>query len=551
MMKPKKLVVIGGVAGGATAAARARRLDESAEIVLFERGDYISFANCGLPYFVGETITDRDALLVTTPDQFSRRYRIDIRLGAEVIAIDRQGKQVKVRNRRNHRIYCENYDVLILSPGATPIKPPLPGIDSERIFTVRTIPDTEKIKHFIDTKKPKRAVVVGGGFIGLEMTENLKKRGLEVILIELADQVLPSLDLEMAAMIHAHLKDQGIDLRLGTRVTSFLNDSVDLVVITNHGTQVACDLVVLSIGVKPESELAQTAGIAIGAGGGILTDSAMQTSDPHIYAVGDAIEVKDFVGGQAVMIPLAGPANKQGRIAADNALGRASIFRGTQGTSIVKLFDLAVASTGLNESNLKRSEIAYLVSYTDGLSHASYYPGAEVMLIKLLFSPGNGRLLGAQIVGGKGVDKRIDVLATAIRGGMSVFDLEELELAYAPPYSSAKDPVNLAGYHAANILKKDVNVVDWRRLKELSDDTTVILDVRTEREFETDGKIAGAINIPIDQLRDRIDELDRGKTYILVCLAGLRSYLGCRILSASGYDCHSMSGGYMLYRNLN
>ena len=325
----------------------------------------------------------------------------------------------------------------------------------------------------------------------------------------------------------------------------------DLVVITNHVTQVACDLVVLSIGVRPESELAQTAGIAIGAGGGILTDSAMQTSDPHIYAVGDAIEVKDFVGGQAVMIPLAGPANKQGRIAADNALGRASIFRGTQGTSIVKLFDLAVASTGLNESNLKRSEIAYLVSYTDGLSHASYYPGAEVMLIKLLFSPGNGRLLGAQIVGGKGVDKRIDVLATAIRGGMSVFDLEELELAYAPPYSSAKDPVNLAGYHAANILKKDVNVVDWRRLKELSDDTTVILDVRTEREFETDGKIAGAINIPIDQLRDRIDELDRGKTYILVCLAGLRSYLGCRILSASGYDCHSMSGGYMLYRNLN
>ncbi len=551
MMKPKKLVVIGGVAGGATAAARARRLDESAEIVLFERGDYISFANCGLPYFVGETITDRDALLVTTPDQFSRRYRIDIRLGAEVIAIDRQGKQVKVRNRRNHRIYCENYDVLILSPGATPIKPPLPGIDSERIFTVRTIPDTDKIKHFIDTKKPKRAVVVGGGFIGLEMTENLKKRGLEVILIELADQVLPSLDLEMAAMIHAHLKDQGIDLRLGTRVTGFLNDSDDLVVITNHVTQVACDLVVLSIGVRPESELAQTAGIAIGAGGGILTDSAMQTSDPHIYAVGDAIEVKDFVGGQAVMIPLAGPANKQGRIAADNALGRTSIFRGTQGTSIVKLFDLAVASTGLNESNLKRSEIAYLVSYTDGLSHASYYPGAEVMLIKLLFSPGDGRLLGAQIVGGKGVDKRIDVLATAIRGGMSVFDLEELELAYAPPYSSAKDPVNLAGYHAANILKKDVNVVDWRRLKELSDDTTVILDVRTEREFETDGKIAGAINIPIDQLRDRIDELDRGKTYILVCLAGLRSYLGCRILSASGYDCHSMSGGYMLYRNLN
>ena len=551
MMKPKKLVVIGGVAGGATAAARARRLDESAEIVLFERGDYISFANCGLPYFVGETITDRDALLVTTPDQFSRRYRIDIRLGAEVIDIDRQGKQVKVRNRRNHRIYCENYDVLILSPGATPIKPPLPGIDSERIFTVRTIPDTDKIKHFIDTKKPKRAVVVGGGFIGLEMTENLKKRGLEVILIELADQVLPSLDLEMAAMIHAHLKDQGIDLRLGTRVTGFLNDSDDLVVITNHVTQVACDLVVLSIGVRPESELAQTAGIAIGAGGGILTDSAMQTSDPHIYAVGDAIEVKDFVGGQAVMIPLAGPANKQGRIAADNALGRTSIFRGTQGTSIVKLFDLAVASTGLNESNLKRSEIAYLVSYTDGLSHASYYPGAEVMLIKLLFSPGNGRLLGAQIVGGKGVDKRIDVLATAIRGGMSVFDLEELELAYAPPYSSAKDPVNLAGYHAANILKKDVNVVDWRRLKELSDDTTVILDVRTEREFETDGKIAGAINIPIDQLRDRIDELDRGKTYILVCLAGLRSYLGCRILSASGYDCHSMSGGYMLYRNLN
>ena len=311
------------------------------------------------------------------------------------------GQAGKSKKSENQPIYYENFEVLILSLGATPIKPPLPGIDSERIFTVRTIPDTDKINHFIDTKKPQRAVVVGGGFIGLEMTENLKKRGLEVILIELADQVLPSLDIEMAALIHAHLKERGLDLRLKTRVTGFPNDSEDLVVITNHVTQVTCDLVVLSIGVRPECELAQTAGIAIGAGGGILTDAAMQTSDPHIYAVGDAIEVKDFVGGQAVMIPLAGPANKQGRIAADNALGRRSIFRGTQGTSIVKLFDLAAAGTGLNERNLKQSAIPSLVSYTDGLSHASYYPGAEVLLIKLLFSPGDGRLLGAQIAGAR------------------------------------------------------------------------------------------------------------------------------------------------------
>ncbi len=549
-MKPQKLIIIGGVAGGATAAARARRLDESVEIVLFERGDYISFANCGLPYYIGGAISERDNLLVTTSDQFSRRYRVDIRLGAEVIAIDRQHKQVEVKNRKNHRTYWENYDVLILSPGAAPIRPSLPGVNSERIFTIRNIPDTDRIKSFLHMKKPKRAVVVGGGSIGLEMAENLKKSGLEVILIELANQVLPFLDLEMAAMIHGRLKEQGIDLRLETGVTGFRDDAEKLIVITGNASQIPCDLAVLSIGVKPESELAQTAGIKIGARGGIQTDAAMQTSDPHIYAVGDAVEINDFVGGQKVMLPLAGPANKQGRIAADNALGRTSTFRGAQGTSIVKIFDLTVASTGLNETNLKRSEIAYLASYTDGMSHASYYPGAEVMLIKLLFSPGTGRLLGAQIVGGKGVDKRIDVLATAIRGGMSVFDLEELELAYAPPYSSAKDPVNLAGYHAANILKGDVKIVGWRQLQEINDDTVVIVDVRTERELETDGKIAGAINIPLDQLRERIGELDRGKTYILVCLAGLRSYLGCRILSASGYDCQSMSGGYMLYRHL-
>jgi len=549
MVKSKKVLIVGGVAGGATAAARARRLDESAEIVLFERGDYISFANCGLPYYIGGPISERDDLLVTTPDKFSRRYRIDIRLGDEVTAIDRHARRITVRNRKSRRTYREDYDTLILSPGAVPVKPPLPGIESERIFTIRTIPDTDKLKDFLDSRRPKRAVVVGGGFIGLEMTENLKRRGLEVILIELADQVLPSLDPEMAAAVHDHLKEQGVELRLGTGVTGFADESENLVVMTSRMDHEVCDLAVLSIGVRPENELARAAGLAIGAHGGIQTDAAMRTSDPHIYAVGDAAEVTDFVGGKPVLIPLAGPANKQGRIAADNAMGRTSIFRGTQGTSIVKLFDLTAASTGASETSLKRDGTAHLVSYTDGLSHASYYPGAEVMLIKLLFSPGNGRLLGAQIVGGRGVDKRIDVLATAIRGEMSVFDLEELELAYAPPYSSAKDPVNLAGYHAANILKGDVKIADWRRLKAAGDDT-VILDVRTEPELETDGTIPGAVNIPIDQLRDRLGELDHGKTYILVCLAGLRSYLGCRILSAHGYECLSVSGGYMLCRHL-
>ena len=547
MMKSQKLVIVGGVAGGATAAARARRLDEFAEIVVLERGDYISFANCGLPYYIGGAITRRDDLLVTTSEAMRKRYRIDVRTGSEVLSIDRELRQVEVRNLADMSIYREDYDVLILSPGAEPIRPELPGIDSKRIFTIRNIPDTDRIKNFVDSTQPKRAVVVGGGFIGLEMAENLVELGVETTIVEMAPQVMTTLDVEMAALVHAHLVEKGVRLELGNSVTGFREDEAGIVVLTDKDKQWGCDLVILAVGVRPENKLAREAGLELGARGGILTDSAMRTSDPNILAVGDAVEVRNFVDRRGAMIPLAGPANKQGRIAADTAMRRDSRFPGSLGTSIVKVFDLSVAGTGLNETALRQSATAYLKSYTDGQSHASYYPGAELMMIKLLFSPGDGTLLGAQAVGGKGVDKRIDVLATAIRGGMTVYDLEELELAYAPPFSSAKDPVNVAGFHAANILNGDVKCRYWHEINGLDRDTTTILDVRTTGEVEKEGIIEGAENIPIDELRERVDELDPSRTYVLYCLAGLRSYLGCRILTANGFDCYSLSGGYGLY----
>jgi NADPH-dependent 2,4-dienoyl-CoA reductase/sulfur reductase-like enzyme/rhodanese-related sulfurtransferase len=549
-MKNMKLIIVGGVAGGATAAARARRLNEFAEIILFERGDYISFANCGLPYYVGGTIRDRDKLMVTTPEALKKRYRVDVRTGAEVLSIDRQAKQVQVRNLADGSLYHQDYDVLILSPGAEPIRPQVEGIHMKRIFSLRNIPDTDRIKHFVDSEQPASAVVVGGGFIGLEMVENLAARGLQVTVVEMADQVMAPVDIEMAAIVHTHLVDNGVRLDLENSVTGFSSTNEQIMVHTRNGDELVCDMVILAVGVRPENGLARDAGLDIGERGGILTDAAMRTSDPHIFAVGDAVEVKDFVGGGPAMIALAGPANKQGRIAADNAMGRKALFRGSMGTAIVKIFNLTVASTGLNEKTMRQADIAYLTSYTDGQSHASYYPGSELMMIKLLYSPADGGLLGAQIVGGKGVDKRMDVLATAMRGRMTVYDLEELELAYAPPFSSAKDPVNVAGFHAVNILKGDVNCVHWHQLGDFDPGTTVIVDVRTKKELDEDGDIDGAINIPIDELRDKIDALDRTKTYILVCLAGLRSYLGCRMLSANGLKSYSLSGGYGLYRHV-
>jgi NADPH-dependent 2,4-dienoyl-CoA reductase/sulfur reductase-like enzyme/rhodanese-related sulfurtransferase len=549
-MKPHKLLIVGGVAGGATAAARARRLDEFAEIIMFERGDYISFANCGLPYYVGETIKDRARLMVTTPEALKKRYRVDVRTGTEVLAINRVAKKVMVRCLADGNQYDEDYDVLILSPGAEPIRPSVENIDLKQIFTLRNIPDTDRIKEFIDNESPRSAVVVGGGFIGLEMVENLVSRGMQVTVVEMANQVMAPLDFEMAAVVHAHLIEKGVRLDLENSVTRFSQIDEQIKVQTGNGNEFVCDMVLLSVGVRPESRLALDAGLAIGERGGILTDATMRTSDPHIFAVGDAVEVKDFIGGRPAMVPLAGPANKQGRIAADNAMGRKSLFRGTLGTSVVKVFSQTIASVGLNEKMMRQADITYLKSYTDGQSHASYYPGSELMIIKLLYSPSDGGLLGAQIVGGKGVDKRIDVLATAIRGRMTVYDLEELELAYAPPFSSAKDPVNVAGFHAVNILKGDVKCIHWHQLTELDPGSTVIVDVRSRKELEDDGDIEGAINIPIDELRDRIETLDCTKTYIMICLAGLRSYLGCRMLSANGFDTYSLSGGYGLYKHV-
>ena len=549
-MKSRKLLIVGGVAGGATAAARARRLDEFVEIVLFERGEYVSFANCGLPYYVGETIMDRDDLMVTTPDALRKRYRIDVRTGAEVLAIDRDSQQVKVRTLASGNVYHEDYDVLILSPGAEPVRPAVNGIDSDRIFTIRNIPDTDRIKHFVDSVRPKRAVVIGGGFVGLEMVENLAGRGVKTTVLEMANQVMAPVDFEMAAIVHTHLREKGVTLDLENSVAGFSQQEEQIKVITTNGKELACDMVILAIGVKPENRLAVDAGLVVGERGGIVTDTAMRTSDPNIFAVGDAVEVRDFVGDCPAMIPLAGPANKQGRIAADNAIGRKSVFNGTMGTSVIKIFDMVVACTGLNEKALQKFDIPYAKSYTDGLSHASYYPGSELMMLKLLFSPGGGKLLGAQVVGGKGVDKRVDVLATAIRGKMTVYDLEELELAYAPPFSSAKDPVNIAGFHAANILRGDIECIYWHQMGEANKDTTIVLDVREKEELEIDGEIEGAVNIPIDELRGKMDFLDRDKTYVVVCLAGLRSYLGYRMLSAHGYKCCSFSGGYELYRHV-
>jgi NADPH-dependent 2,4-dienoyl-CoA reductase/sulfur reductase-like enzyme len=456
-----KLVIVGGVAGGATAAARARRVSEDAEIIVFERGEYISFANCGLPYYIGNVIKKRDHLLLATPAQFKQRYNIDVRIFSEVVGIDSKEKAVEIKNTTTGEKYWENYDKLILSPGAEPIKPPLEGIDLENVFHLRNVPDSDRIKKIVDERNPQCAVVVGGGFIGLEMAENLTERGVKTTIVEMLDQVMPSLDYEMAALIHDHLESKNVELELENGVKSFSKAGDQILVTTQKEREIECDLVLLSVGIRPANTLAIQADLKIGPTGGIEVDNTMKTSDPDIYAVGDAVEVRDIVSGFPTLTALAGPANKQARIAADNALGRKSIFKGTLGTSVVKVFDMVLASTGANEKFLRKHDIPYLVSYTHSGSHAGYYPGATTTSIKILFSPGTGRVLGAQIVGKKGVDKRIDVLATAIRAKMTVYDLEELELAYAPPYSSAKDPINICGFVAANILKGDMEIVQW------------------------------------------------------------------------------------------
>ncbi len=543
-----KIIITGGVAGGATAAARARRLDENAEVILVERGEYISFANCGLPYYIGGSIKNREDLLVTTKEDFSLRYNIDIRNFSEVISINREEKTVKILDVQTGKKYDESYDKLILSPGAEPIRPPVPGIELDNIFTLRNIPDTDNIKAFVDNRNPEAVVVVGGGFIGLEMAENLAHRGIKVTVIELADQVMTTLDADMASMIHAYLIEKGVDLELGNGVTEFIKEGGRLSVKTTSGKAVICDFVIMSAGIKPENGLAVKAGLETGVRGGIIVNDLMQTSVPDIFAVGDTVETTDFISGESVMLPLAGPANKQGRIAADNASGRKSSYKGTIGTAVAKVFDMTVASTGHSEKSLSRLNIPYVKSYTSSGSHASYYPGSESMNIKLLFSKDKGDVLGAQIIGGKGVDKRIDVIATAIKGKLTVFDLEELELAYAPPYSSAKDPVNIAGFVAGNILKGDVEMVYPEDIPGLDPAKNVILDLRTPGELKLSGKIEGSVNIPVDDLRGRLNELDKNKTYILYCAIGLRGYIAWRILSQKGFDSKNLSGGFLVYQ---
>lgn len=542
-----KIVIIGGVAGGASAAARLRRLDEKHEIIIFERGEHISFANCGLPYYVGEVIREKAELVVQTPEAMNRRFNIDVRTFSEVVSIDVVNKEVQVKNLRDGSSYNESYDKLLLSPGAMPIKPPIPGFDGKNVFTMRNIPDTYAIKDYVDHCKPKRVVVIGGGFIGIELAENLVERGLKVTLVELANQVMGPIDFEMAAIVHAHLKEKGMEIYLEDGVTEVRHEEEYSVVSLNDKTQIKADMILLGIGVVPDNKLAKMANLELGERGGIKVDKTLKTSNPDIYAVGDAIEVIDYVNGRPTMIPLAGPANKQGRIAANNICGRYEEYAGTQGTSVLKVFDLTVSSTGNNEKTLKRLNIPYEKSYTHSLSHAGYYRGATPISLKLIFSPMDGRILGAQAVGYAGVEKRIDVIATAIRAGMTVHDLETLELSYAPPYSSAKDPVNMAGYVAANILIKDHRIIHWDEIKQVDRQTSILLDVRTPMEFGL-GTIEGAINIPLDELRNRLAEIPRDKEVILFCQVGLRGYLAFRILIQNGYEkVRNLSGGYKTY----
>ncbi len=536
-----KIVIVGGVAGGASCAARLRRLDEEATIVLFERGQHISFANCGLPYYVGNVIREQGNLLVQTPEGMNTRFAIDVRTESEVIAIDRAAKTVTVKNHATGEHYTETYDKLVLSPGASPIRPA--NLDAPNIFTLRNIPDTLAITSYADRIEAKRAVVVGGGFIGIEMAENLTERGINVTLLELAPQIMPPLDPEMAAYLHKQLRTNGVDLRLSTGLASVSKDGK--VVTLTDGTTVETDIITLGIGVRPETILAIDAGLALGITGGIRVNEQLQTSDPDIYAVGDAIEVTDYITRRPALIPLAGPANKQGRIAANNIAGRPEVYKGTQGSSVLKVFDMTAASTGASEKSLKRAGIAYEKSYTHSLSHAGYYGGATLISLKLLYAPHTGKLLGAQAIGKSGVEKRIDVLATAIRAGMSVFDLEELELTYAPPYSSAKDPVNMGGYVASNLIKGDCAAIHWDEIG--VGDSGYLVDVRTPYEYKR-GTIGNAVNIPVDELRDRLAELPTDKPIHIICQVGLRGYIAYRILEGHGFTgMKNLSGGYYLY----
>ncbi len=547
-MSSKRVLIVGGVAGGAWCAVRLRRMDETAEILILERGGAVSFANCGLPYYIGGVITDRRQLLVATAERFREFFNIEVRTGHEVCRIDRPNRTVEVRNLHSGAVSSEPYDALVLAPGAEPVRPPLPGVDLPGIFTVRNLDDTDHIYQWISQRSVSRAIVVGGGYIGLEMVENLSRRNIQITLIELTDQVMPPMDHEMVAPVHAELRRQGVDLRLGNAVAGFEPGPHDTMVVTAQGSErFGAELVILAVGVRPDTKLARESGLELGPHGGIRVDDQMRTGDPAIFAVGDAVEVRNIVTGQPGLVPLAGPANRQGRVAADVICGRDAHFRGATGTAVVGVFDLSLAMTGATEKSLRQAGIPFEKSYTHAFHHASYYPGAERIALKLLFAPDSGRVLGAQAVGRAGVEKRIDVIAMAIQKGATVFDLEEAELCYAPQYGSAKDPINMAGFTAANILRGDVRVGHWSQWKErqAAGDAPVTLDVRPATAADA---IPGTIRIPLGELRARLNELPRDREIWVHCGVGQTSYYAVRLLEQHGFHVRNLSGGMTSYK---
>lgn len=544
-----KMVIVGGVAGGATAAARLRRLDESADIVMFERSGYISYANCGLPYYVGGVIEEEEALTLQTPESFFDRFRVRVKVRHEVTAIHLERKAVTVKNLQTGEVFEERYDKLLLSPGAKPVRPDQPGVDSQYLFTLRTVEDTLKIKNYIEANRPRSVVVAGGGFIGVELAENLRRMGMQVTIADMAGQLMTPFDRDMASLLHAEARSHGVMLRLGQAVAAFEETAgrKGLMVRLSGGDAIRADMAVLAIGVAPDSALAMAAGLKTGLRGSIVVNDRMQTSDPDIYAVGDAVQLRHAVTGEDTLLSLAGPANRQARIAADNMLGGDSHYLGAQGSSIIKVFDLTAAATGINEQTARRLGLDVDWVVLSPMSHAGYYPGGQVMTMKVMFDKKNGRLLGAQIVGGEGVDKRIDVLACAVHAGMKAADLKDVELAYAPPYASAKDPVNLAGYVADNVqsgLIRQWQVGDWEKLPK--DGSVTLLDTRTEEEYAA-GHAPLFINIPVDGLRERLHEIPAGKPVYVMCQSGLRSYVAARILAGNGYDVYNLAGGYRFF----
>ena len=542
-----KVVIVGGVAGGATAAARIRRLDEQAEIVVFERSGFISYANCGLPYYIGGVIEDPEELTLQTPESFFSRFRVAMRVRHEVTAIHPDRKTVSVTNLETGEEFEEGYDKLILSPGAKPTQPRLPGVGLDKLFTLRTVEDTFRIKAYISENHPKSAVLAGGGFISLELAENLRELGMDVTIVQRPKQLMNPFDPDMAAFIHSEMRRHGVKLALGHTVEGFEEKDGGVDVLLKDEAPLHADMVVLAIGVSPDTHLAQEAGLELGVKGSIVVNDRMETSVPDIYAVGDAVQVKHFVTGQDVLLSLAGPANKQGRIAADNICGGDSHYTGSQGSSVIKVFDMTAATTGVNETNAKKAGLDVDTVILSPMSHAGYYPGGKVMTMKVVFEKETYRLLGAQIVGYEGVDKRIDVLATAIRTGLKATELKDLDLAYAPPYSSAKDPVNMAGFMIENIANgvlKQWHLADADKLPR--DGSVTLLDTRTVGEFAR-GNIDGFVNIPVDELRERLDELDRGRPVYVICQSGLRSYIACRILAGNGFECYNFSGGFRFY----